>query len=267
MKIGRWNMRKYIKGAMIITALAFFNIFFNSPLPLEKPKDPNIVSIPVPPEPKRQRAENIPPFTPFNEEEVLAVNLKTHTFYIYTITEDVFTNFEKYSTLMVSQGVKEITINLHSPGGELDAAKLIEEQIDILKEHGVHVKTIVESSNACMSACPIIFLAGDEKIASSNSIFMFHSPYLRYPHNVSQAEIRFVEKDLAKARDEFVGRLNAACPADATIGLFIYDHGDHFLSATDLQTRCSGFFTRVDVVTFGDAIKNLKAIPNTNGRM
>ena len=261
-------MRKFVIGVAIIALLSLFNIY-HRPIVPEVPKvDPDIVHVAIPTKNNQQVAsgEKVV-FNPFSKTDVMQINLKTHTFYIYAISLDVASHFEKFSTLMMNNGVKEITINLHSPGGELEAAQIIEEQVGILKEHGIKINTIVESKNACMSACPIIFLTGDSRIASEDSVFMFHAPYIQYPHNASQAEVRFVEKDLAKSRTEFANRLAKVCPGNEDVAkMLIFDHEDHFFKALVLQAGCSKIFTSVKLTSrsFSDAVKSLNT---PGGRM
>lgn len=68
-----------------------------------------------------------------------------------------------------------IIIDLHSPGGALIEGRSVIEEIERMK--ATHrVETRVGPGATCASMCVPIFLAGEERIASANSAFMFHEP-------------------------------------------------------------------------------------------
>lgn len=218
------------------------------PAPVKQ--DPNVIHITSAPEQggdiadqiKRLLAPTMPEFNPFNDADEMVVNRTTNTFYLYKVTSGASDAFEKESNMMAINGVKEITINLHSPGGEITAAYVITQQIKILNEKGVKVKTIVEDKNACMSACPYIFLAGNEKIAFANSVFMLHSPYIQFPYNTPEPIMEEYMRELRADRDRFAKQFQDACPADKTIAMDMYDHDNHFYRADELDKRCPKTF-------------------------
>lgn len=182
----------------------------------------------------------IPDYNPFNTVDQMVVDRHTNTFYLYSVSEDAAVTFEHESNLMAANGVKIITINLHSPGGELLAANVMQQQIRILKERGIKIRTVVADHNACMSACPLIFLAGDEKIAYANSVFMFHSPYIQFPYNTSEDVMTEYMRELRVNKDEYSAELVKYCPADPSIKMDIYDHEEHFYRSDALAARCAG---------------------------
>jgi len=66
-------------------------------------------------------------------------------------------------------------ISLHSPGGALrEGRKVIEVIKQMKKTH--KVDTYVGPQRACLSMCPPIFLQGQNRIAHSSSVWMFHEP-------------------------------------------------------------------------------------------
>lgn len=197
--------------------------------------------------PSKQVTENGIPHNGFKDKAAIDVDVNTNTFYVYEIKNKTMYVFEAESNLMAANGVKEITLNLHSPGGSLLAAHVIIEQINILKEYGIKVHTVVESGNACMSACPLIFLAGDTRTSSGDSVFMFHSPYVQYPYNTPEPVFYVVEKSLRKDREEFANTIGNACPLDKRIKMDIMDHKEHYYTTNQLVTKCgsTGFFTEV----------------------
>lgn len=226
-------------------------------------QDPNIIHIVVPAQTADDPTEQIkkalnprPDFNPFNATDQMIIDRKTNTFYLYLVSEEAADAFEHESNMMAANGVKEITIDLHSPGGQLVAAAFITQQMKILNEKGIKIKTIVEDKNACASACPIIFLAGNEKIAFANSVFMFHSPYIKFPYNTPENVMIEMMRELRVDRDDYAKMLKNSCPADNTIQMFVYDHEDHFLTAKDLSDHCPG--------TFFDSIIPVIDHPDTN---
>lgn len=68
-----------------------------------------------------------------------------------------------------------IVIVLDSPGGALIEGRRVIEEIERMKRTH-RVDTRVKAGATCASMCVPIFLAGEERLASSNSAFMFHEP-------------------------------------------------------------------------------------------
>lgn len=68
-----------------------------------------------------------------------------------------------------------IVIDLNSPGGALAEGRSVIEEIERMK--ATHrVDTRVAPGATCASMCVPIFLAGQDRIASASSAFMFHEP-------------------------------------------------------------------------------------------
>ena len=250
-------MEKRIYGSIALTILLiFFVSSFNLFSTAQEVKDPNIIHITIPTEKDESLIslldgvlDSKPEYNKFNDIDQIIIDRKTNTFFIFAITEDTADAFERESNMMASNGVKEITINLHSPGGKLFSAYVIVQQMKILNEKGIKIKTIVGSKNACMSACPLIFLAGDEKVSFSNSVFMFHSPYITMPYNLSENIIIELERELRTDRELYANALAKACPTDKTIKMDIMDHNNHYYRADDVEKRCPKTFFDELIVT------------------
>ncbi len=195
---------------------------------------------------------------PIPKSVFITVDHSDNSFDIFDIAEQTFEVFEAESNLMYHNGAKEITINFHSPGGSVFYAYIIREQIGILKERGVKIVTKVNTKDACMSACPILFLTGDERIAFADSVFMFHAPYIQYPYNTSEPLIRFLEKSVTTDRREFADSLAKQCPNYQRIKVTVLDHKDHYFKADILDSLCGSgsFFTQViPALTVEDGLK------------
>jgi ATP-dependent protease ClpP protease subunit len=242
-----------LKKALGIAIIAMFVLVGTSTIQHEKNSvkpDPNIVHYTA-----SNGSINIsqllgapePEYNPFEKEDVLTVDRKTNTFHMYEITDKTFEGFETESNMMQINGVKDITINLHSPGGELESAAFIVEQIRILKAHGITVHTVIDEKNACMSACPLIYLTGDTRTAYANSVIMLHAPYVQFPYNTPEPVYNVVQQELRIERDKYVKVLQTTCSKDPSIGMDVIDHHEHFYRADDLDTRCGSgtFFTKI----------------------
>ena len=66
-------------------------------------------------------------------------------------------------------------IELDSPGGALIEGRLVIEEIEKIKRTH-RVVAYVSPGAACLSMCVPIYLAGDERIAAKDAVFMFHEP-------------------------------------------------------------------------------------------
>jgi len=69
---------------------------------------------------------------------------------------------------------KDIYLELNSPGGFFQEAQDIYNYIKEEKNNGLKVSTYVPSGSICGSACTIIFMAGQERIAGEAASFMVH---------------------------------------------------------------------------------------------
>lgn len=69
---------------------------------------------------------------------------------------------------------KEIYLELNSPGGYFKEAQAIYEYIKAEKVNGLKVTTYVPSGSICGSACTMIYIAGEERIAGEAAAFMVH---------------------------------------------------------------------------------------------
>lgn len=258
-------MKKPLAAIMIAILLAVTIGHVHNMKPAPTPVDPQIIHVPAVNKDatinlnQMFQSNDRPEWNDFNDKDQVVVDRHTNTFYIYSITGDAFEAFERESNYMAFKGVKVITINLHSPGGEMDSAYFITEQIRLLKAEGIKVNTIIDKKNACMSACPMIFLAGDTRTASENSVIMLHAVYAQFPYNVSEPVINEIEHELRLDRERYAHRLEEVCTKDTSIAMDVLDHKEHFYLAKDLDTRCGGntFFTQVIPV-----IEQSPAIPD-----
>lgn len=66
-------------------------------------------------------------------------------------------------------------VDLDSPGGALIEGRLVIEEIERMKSTH-HVDTHVGAGAHCLSMCVPIYLAGDERTAAADALFMFHEP-------------------------------------------------------------------------------------------
>lgn len=76
-----------------------------------------------------------------------------------------------------------VTVHLASPGGRLVEAIKMAAALEHMREQGRTVRTYVTEYSECMSACMIVFMAGNERQVDNTSRLGFHQA--RAPSNTS----------------------------------------------------------------------------------
>ncbi len=78
------------------------------------------------------------------------------------------------------------TLCLNSPGGEIANARVVETAMEVAREQGFGIRTIVKAGDSCLSACALIFMSGFDcfrqfcrpfRSISSRANLGFHSPF------------------------------------------------------------------------------------------
>lgn len=78
------------------------------------------------------------------------------------------------------------TLCLNSPGGEIANARTVEAAIEVAREKGFGIKTLVKAGDSCLSACALIFMSGFDclrqfcnpsRSMSSRATLGFHTPF------------------------------------------------------------------------------------------
>lgn len=104
-----------------------------------------------------------------------------------------------------SAGSKEIYLELNSPGGFFQEAQDIYDYIKSEKSNGLKVSTYVPSGSICGSACTIIFMAGEIRIAGEAAAFMVHGvqresmPGFLNPLMTSHVQKLYIDNGVASA--------------------------------------------------------------------
>lgn len=104
-----------------------------------------------------------------------------------------------------SAGPKEIYLELNSPGGFFQEAQDIYDYIKSEKSNGLKVSTYVPSGSICGSACTIIFMAGESRIAGEAAAFMVHGvqresmPGFLNPLMTSHVQKLYIDNGVASA--------------------------------------------------------------------
>ena len=70
--------------------------------------------------------------------------------------------------MLTEPGYAPIAIWLAGSGGDESAAIRIAEILATAQDHGVRLATVMAQGHACDGACAILFLLGDEQIASAS---------------------------------------------------------------------------------------------------
>ena len=104
---------------------------------------------------------------------------------ILSTSAELFVN-EFARAMLAAPRNEPVVITLNSPGGDARAAHRIADQIHSARHHGMKVETRVERGGMCMSACPLIFSAGEDRLVSSRSLFLFHGVVYQGPRATAQ---------------------------------------------------------------------------------
>ncbi len=82
---------------------------------------------------------------------------------------------EAVASSMESSKYNRVVLELNSLGGRTKESDLIKASMDKLRANGKTVDTFVANGSTCQSACTLLFMYGDHRIAGEAATFMFHS--------------------------------------------------------------------------------------------
>lgn len=75
--------------------------------------------------------------------------------------------------------IRNIIIHLHSLGGSVKSGYNIIELMVDARHHNINVVTLVDHKEYCASMCTAIFAEGESRIAAPDTIWLFHSPFIK----------------------------------------------------------------------------------------
>lgn len=76
--------------------------------------------------------------------------------------------------------VEKVIIHLNSPGGTVEAGyQIIKDMIKYQTEDKKNIMTYVGEKELCASMCTGIYAIGSYRVAAANSVWVFHSPYIK----------------------------------------------------------------------------------------
>lgn len=125
---------------------------------------------------------------------------------ILSTSADLFVN-EFARAMLAAPRNEPVVITLNSPGGDARAAHRIADQILSARRHGMKVETRVERDGICMSACPLIFSAGENRLVASRSLFLFHGVVYQGPRATAQ-----IIDDLNAEKRAYLARMTSVDP-------------------------------------------------------
>jgi len=96
-----------------------------------------------------------------------------------TIDEDSATQTDNAFIFFKLHNIHNVIIHLHSLGGSVKAGIKIIDDMNAAKDLKVDVITMVDHKEYCASMCTAIFAAGSSRIAAADTIWMFHSPFVK----------------------------------------------------------------------------------------
>lgn len=127
----------------------------------------------------------------------------------------------------LSAGADLVILDLDSPGGELDEVEAVIAVLATIRE-SARLVTRVGQGRRCLSACALVFVQGEERLAGNASSWMFHGPCQRHT-NVPEHEAvdRYVRIMSAAGVDAgFLDRLRAS---------YLLQPGSYWLSGFELH--------------------------------
>lgn len=175
-------------------------------------------------------------------------DFKTGTIYIGAVEDStVYEQVDDSIKALELMGFKTIIFDLHSPGGSTTIMSLIIIDMDLMKAQGIKVVTRIDENNSCMSACTLIFLNGDVRIAHRRSVFMIHSPYLSGSVDFGGREAvkQYEEQDLDNIRAQFKKKFIEVCGDKTSILTDVYDKVNHFYASRALKDACPAYITNL----------------------
>lgn len=88
---------------------------------------------------------------------------------------------------------RRLVLILNSPGGSIEHGRRI---VAAIRARGREIDTLVQKAGVCASMCVPIFLAGTERVADPEALFMFHQASLnsRASENIKRQEFGGSEK-------------------------------------------------------------------------
>lgn len=101
-------------------------------------------------------------------------------------------------------------VTLNSPGGLLDVANDIYQQLHSLRLFGIQVVTYVPGDMECNSACTVIFAAGQVRIAARSSRWLFHPPVDEIIRDDgSHVRARVISPETRAETERYIGAIDA----------------------------------------------------------
>jgi hypothetical protein len=95
-----------------------------------------------------------------------------------------------------------VILDLHSPGGEIGYTEEVVAILRLIRED-VTLRTFVRNGSNCLSACVVVFLQGEERIAGGASAWLFHGVCNRHSERPSSVQTqRFVDLMVAAGVSE-----------------------------------------------------------------
>lgn len=150
-------------------------------------------------------------------------------FYQGQIVFPMAENLEEIGRTVVGR-YKEVILDLDSPGGQLsDAAKAVAALRSWRRD--AKLNTRVRHGRNCLSACVILFMQGDERLAGGASVWQFHGACPPFTNRPSSAA---TERYIAMLRESGVGE-EFLC--ELTSGRYLTLPGKYWLSGYELFHR------------------------------
>lgn len=129
---------------------------------------------------------------------------------------------------------KTVIIRLGSGGGDLSAAFRFV-ALSRAMAHNYNFQLITSNESTCESACTVMYLAGEQRLAGKHAKFGFHSPAIGENEHVSSEKSRTL---ISQARERWLGAIAEVDPtlsAYLATGRIMYESEMTYISSKDLK--------------------------------
>lgn len=147
-------------------------------------------------------------FAPFVEKNEYGFEKSTSEVFVLKgeINLDKRNDFDNFLKNL-NPNTKTIIMDLNTSGGSTSAALKIQTTMLQLRDKDFIVVAYVNKKSICMSACTMIFATAEKRITHSNTMWLFHSPWVFRPtfdiekSDFSEEGKKYIRTQLTQSRE------------------------------------------------------------------
>lgn len=159
------------------------------------------------------------------------------------INEDSLNQSKLAFNTFAQNNIKNIIIHLHSLGGSVKWGYEIMMLMDTAKEQKINVVTLVDHKEYCGSMCTAIFADGSSRVAAADTVWLFHSPFIKLTDEELQDPVKVAES-------------KEALRLSRRLMLRVYYNADPKFTTTVLETVINDDSGKVMILFGGEIIEH-----------